>query len=333
MYVERLFANGGLCAVAEYSRTITVNCMYDPDCPGSVYANPRFSENPMAGTLGEDGNAPGWTSQIETWGDPHENIGKGRLLEDGDSDDGWVVLVTGSYFGANLLQSDSAYCISKSDSGMISLTLRMPTDPIPGADVKVGRKPPGGNINIALTTGSTADWPLCEDGSCYTLASLEDILPLEDGDWYSLQIPFNLSDWATLDSCGDGEIPARLVVFVGNVLGDEQLSAGPVQAGLLIDDICFRDMLVPTQVVHTEQQLRVYPNPSSGALTLTWDGPPLADGSIELSGLLGQTLYHWTIPSGSNQLDLQPGPLPPGMYYIKVWSAGKLVASRKIVRQ
>lgn len=330
MDVVRTMPDGSLCDLYTYTQTVTLSCTDVTECPGSVLPNANFSTDPMPGDLGDLGMAPGW-NKVEHSGDPHEAI----LLEYGNSQDGWVMALTGSYSGAGVLSSAEPLCVSKSDTGILTMTLRTLGDPIPGAMIKVGRKPPGGGNNIFLYTGDTAPWPNCPDARCYSLAVLEDLLPFDDDDWYELRIPYNLSDWAALDSCGDfaGGIPARMVVFVSNYLSEEQQSAGPVRDAILIDNICFRGMTVSAKELALSKGLRLYPNPTPGHFTLELPAPAPSGTTIRITDPTGRLALEATAEVGSERQQVQTGALPAGLYFVQVLQSGRVVGVSRFVKQ
>lgn len=79
--------------------------------------------------------------------------------------------------------------------------------------------------------------------------------------------------------------------------------------------------------------LRLYPNPTTGALTLEWGNTDVKNGSIQLTGPVGQTLRNWSIPHGATRMEVPLDDLPAGMYFVKLLSEDRLVAVRKVVRQ
>ncbi len=331
MDVTRTIPGGSLCASYTYTRTVWLSCLdVVTDCPSSVLSNAEFNVNPVPGDLGDIGVAPGWTKK-ENAGPPYEV----HLLEYGNSQDGWVMGITGSYTGAGVLSTEAPLCVSKSDTGTLTMTLRTPGDPIPGAMIKVGRKPPGGGNNIILYTGNTMPWPNCQDASCYSLAVLEDLLPFDDDDWYELRIPYNLSDWQALDSCGDfsGSIPARMAVYVGNYLSEEQQSAGPIREGVVIDNICFQGMTVSTKEQALSGTLRLFPNPTTGHFILELPAPGAPGTTIRITDPTGRLALEATAEVGSEQQQVRAGALPAGMYFVQVLQSGRVVGVSRFVKQ
>jgi hypothetical protein len=326
MTVDRIKPDGTSCDYAEYTRTITLSCGDPVDCTGPVLPNARFSEDPVTGRLDSTGSSPGWIS-----GGSHEVY----LLEDGTSQDGWAMGMTGHFSESGILTSEAPYCVKQSDQGMLSVTLRTMGDPIPGAMIKVGRKPPGGTKSIFLYTGPTIPVPNNPGGFCYPLAVMDDLLPFDDNDWYELEIPYNLSDWAALDSCGDqaGGIPARMALFVTNLLDENQASAGPVHDGVVIDHICFRGAQVGTKDVPGNNLIRIFPNPNTGAFTVTLPAPARPGMRLRITDLAGRMLQELETAPGTEQQTVQAGALPDGLYFLQVLENDKVIAVEKFVKQ
>ncbi len=329
MVVSRKRPDGSLCEVFTHGRSITLRCLGIVDCVDSKLPNAGFGVKPVAGPLSSGGAAPGWR-QAEGTGEPHDV----HLIEYPDSQDGWVMGLTGSYTGAGVLSSEAPFCVSKTDTGTLTMTLRTLGDPIPGAMIKVGKKPPGGGNSIMLYTGNTAPWPKCPDASCYTLAVLEGLLPFDDDDWYELRVPYNLSDWQALDSCGDFSrgIPARMAVYVGNYLGEEQQSVGPTRDAILIDNICFRGMTVNAGELTSPSGFLLYPNPTTGRLTLELPAPAAPGTTIRITEPNGRVALEVAAEVGGEQQQVQVGSLPTGMYFVHLLQAGRIVGAERFVK-
>lgn len=329
MYATRNQPDGSICVDDSYTRTVSLSCSGIPDCPDSVLPNPKFSQNSGAGNLD---SIPGWKGMH--WGDPHENLSP-RVVETGNSQDGWVVAITGDYLGGSVLGTASPLCVSKSDSGVLVVTMRTPGEPIPGAAVNVGRRPPGGNNTIMLYTGSVTPAPDCPDANCYPLAVLEGLLPFDEDAWYELQIPYKLSDWAALDSCGDqaGGIPARMAFYVSNLLSEEQQSAGPVNDAILIDHVCFRGMTVSASEAVKALPLRIFPNPNTGTFTVELLNAADEGTQLRVIDLAGRLLSAQSVQTGSARQTVEAGAVPAGLYFLQVVSEGKILAIEKFIKQ
>ncbi len=321
MIVIRKNSNGTICAQGSFSKKVTVTCTIWADCSNSIFANPKFSQGAVAGILGAGGTSTGWKALS---GKPYVLEGKpaGTL-------DGWAMAIAGNLDSSDVLSSVEPICLKK-DSGMI--TLRMASDPVPGADIKLGRHPPRGNISIQLYQGNTFNINNC--GNCYKLASIIDILPLDSSDWVQIQIPYNLSDWVGLDSCGTGKggILARLAVFVNSPLGSNQ---GGVSNGYRaeLDNLCATGQLISVKNPDQQLALRIFPNPNLGTFTVELPAPAPTNMIFRVTDLTGKLLQEKQTKIGTQIQTVEAGNLPDGFYFLQVVSEGKIIAVEKFVKQ
>ncbi|HMN90392.1 MAG TPA: T9SS type A sorting domain-containing protein [Saprospiraceae bacterium] len=324
MVVTRRKPDGSICEVFVKSQTITLTCVIAVDCTDPQLPNARFRENPIPGGLNAGGSSPNWAGP---WGNP-------QLWEVADSRDGWAMLLTGCFFNADVLSTAQSFCIDSRNEGLLSTTIRTPGDPIAGATIKVGKKPPGGTLSVVLYTDATLPWPECPEATCYTLARLENLLPIEDDDWYELQIPYNLSDWDARDSCGDSAsgIPVRLALYVSNFLSEDQ-GDEPVRDGVLIDDICFQRDLVATKAIPQLQRVRLYPNPTSDSFTLELSQPASVSTHFRVMNLTGQIVWEKRADIGQAIHLIDLCAFPAGLYFVQIVEAEGITGIGKIIKQ
>ncbi len=76
---------------------------------------------------------------------------------------------------------------------------------------------------------------------------------------------------------------------------------------------------------------KIYPNPSSGHLTLTYDLEE--DGNVQVFDLMGKMIFARNLPVGSSQTTLELEDLAPGIYLTRVGANGKILFQKKIVIQ
>jgi len=321
MIVSRKKSDGSACETFVFSKSVTVTCFSWPDCSTSLIANPRFSEGtPIPGGLNSGGVSEGWQALS---GDPKVIEGQpaGTL-------DGWAMYLTGNLDSADVLSSEVPICVK--DSGMV--TIRMATDPIPGVDVKLGRKPPGGGIAIVFYQGNTLNIRNCDN--CYRLASIEGLLPLDSGEWVQIQFPYNISDWAAMDPCGDGDggIPVRIAVYVTSPLGNNQ---GGFENGYRaeLDNICVEGQLVGIKDLLFVNKLRIYPNPNPGTFSVELPEAAKSGMRFRITDLAGRLVQEQATEQGGKQQTVQAGLLPNGLYFLQVVAEGKVLAVEKFVKQ
>jgi hypothetical protein len=78
------------------------------------------------------------------------------------------------------------------------------------------------------------------------------------------------------------------------------------------------DFRVPTKESFTKIDVNVFPNPSTGSVTLDWDdGINTEGGSIRVFNMLGQLVFQQTIPSVDMRAQLELN-VPSGVYHIRM---------------
>lgn len=320
MVVTRLKPDGSLCEAFVYSKTITVSCIKGPICVDSVFPNPGFGDGAIGGNMTMGGEASGW-------------IGEGlhpTMLEGvPESDDAWSILLTGCYFNSDILTSADPVCLSKTDTGTIIIRLRTPGDPIPGASVKVGRKPPccsrmiiGYGLNLNQKAGHQR------------LAMIEDLLPLEDDDWYDVYIPYDLKNLESEDSCGDmsGGLPGRLGIWMNNMLSSDQ-GDGKVRDAVIIDQICLDGDLVSVDHSGPTRAYRIWPNPGRETIRVKLPDPALPGTRLRLVNLTGQTVADQVATVGQAEQNMNTNSVSPGMYFLVIERNGVAQAILRWVSQ
>lgn len=87
------------------------------------------------------------------------------------------------------------------------------------------------------------------------------------------------------------------------------------------------------QEVEQPIQVQLYPNPASHMLYVEGNRPVHAKSEIVIFNLMGQNLLDATFAPGSDRLELDINNLPPGLYILH-WSAnGKIITSKRFVKQ
>lgn len=313
MVVTRLKPDGTLCEVFVYSKTITVSCIKGPICTTSVFPNPGFDEGAVAGNMTMGGEAPGWLGE----GD-HPMVLEG--VE--GSEDAWSVLLTGCYFRSDVLRSAEPVCL-KRDEGILQVRLRTPGDPIPGVSVKVGRKPPGG-MTLAIQSEN-------QKAQAKRLAIIEDLLPLEDDDWYVLYIPIDPDNLEPEDSCGDNSegVPIQLLLSISNMLSNDQ-GDGNVRDAVIIDHICLDGTIVSMQPIAPKADIRLYPNPAGREVTLQLPWEPSGPTEVVITDVTGSSKMRLPLQKGLSTHILPVDRLSPGMYFVQVVERGVSIAVSRL---
>ncbi|MCF8238977.1 MAG: T9SS type A sorting domain-containing protein [Saprospiraceae bacterium] len=324
MQVTRLKPDGNLCEVFVKSQTVTVSCIVWPDCVTSILKNADFNENPVAGdiAIGGMGAAPGWMAA-----EGHPTLEEGPFAGNPDE---WAMKLTGNYDESDILMTEDVYCLKIKDPKGKNKVEHWgdPHENLSGKHSLI--------IQLVQADQAAPPYP-CEaqKGGCYTIAELEDIPPLEEGDWYTTEIPFDLSDWDATDSCGDGStgVPVRLAVYVWNPFSAEQCAC-PLSHTIHVGNFCLDAETVAIEDPKViSGSLQVYPNPTTGQLQVNL--PQLAGISnrLEVVDLTGRLLISQVIPVGERSQQVDLSGLSGGLYFLR-WTDGiRTLARQRVVKE
>ena len=314
MSVTRKNSSGVICASNTFSTNVTVSCNMIADCDISVIGNPRFSEGAIAGGMNSGGATNGWNSP---WGEA-------KVVEGyPGSTDGWTIKLSGNSDTSDVLSTVQPICLEKS-TGTFDIRFA------------IEEKGTGGELALRLYRGtgfgldSPAYWnPI----RCLSLATL-DLQPLEMG-WYEAQIPFDISDWIAVDSCGDFDSSGVLVrpaVFVRNVLNSNQ---GGTETFTVVhlDNLCLDGTLVPVNDPGMKRRFRIFPNPNPGTFSVELPEAATPNMAFRVIGVTGQMVKEQSAQAGGSLQTVQVGDLPAGLYFLQVVSEGKVLAVEKFVKQ
>ena len=172
---------------------------------------------------------------------------------------------------------------------------------------------PENNLSIASIPLSAMDW----------------------AEWYDIQIPYDLSQWPELGSCGNSQQGTLVqpVVYVTNALSEEQGGAD-TRSTAQIDHLCMDGMLL-TAVNEPERSsgIRLFPNPTSGNLTIEFTAAVPTMGSVHVFDIYGRVIAKHNLYAGEKQQILSIAMLPAGVYFVKILSNGMPIWVKKIVKQ
>ncbi|MBK8562472.1 MAG: T9SS type A sorting domain-containing protein [Saprospiraceae bacterium] len=91
--------------------------------------------------------------------------------------------------------------------------------------------------------------------------------------------------------------------------------------------------LVGTSNPASVTAIHLFPNPSSGKLTLEFKGAIPMAGQVQILDLLGRTLRTETLQPGSMTHSFSLEAMPAGVYFVKVLDGGEPVWAQKVVKQ
>ncbi len=79
--------------------------------------------------------------------------------------------------------------------------------------------------------------------------------------------------------------------------------------------------------------LLIYPNPTTGEITVEWKTEAPKDCSIFITDAMGRRLRTFTVPYAAASLNVRMDDLPSGMYFIKVQAADRFFTTAKVVKE
>ena len=309
MSVIRKKSDGTVCAMAVKSRTVQVTCTPFPICDASVFDNPGFNLGAEGGVLGSGGLSENWMAAS---GEPVVIEGAGGSLN------AWTISLAGNLEGGDALTPLDPICLER-DTGMITLRAK---------DMTSGGRPrPCDRIVVGLGRDGMLDDAL-------TLATIS-LDALDWGEWYDIQIPYDLEDYPEVDACGNAMQGALVqpVVYVTNALVDEQ-GGVDTRSSAQIDYFCFGGRLL-TKVDDPKQgpSIHFFPNPTTGELTLRFDGATPSQGQLQILDLYGRVVQQQPLVAGTAEQILSIEALPAGVYFVKVLDEGIPVWAGKVIKQ
>ncbi|NUO02440.1 MAG: T9SS type A sorting domain-containing protein, partial [Saprospiraceae bacterium] len=101
-----------------------------------------------------------------------------------------------------------------------------------------------------------------------------------------------------------------------------------------VDKVCFNGTVVTSiRDPHQQRQLRLYPNPNSGAFTLELSQAATPGMTFRIIGLTGQVVLEKIAEAGSARQTLEAGALPAGLYFVQAVEDGRIVGVERFVKQ
>ncbi|MGB4849347.1 MAG: T9SS type A sorting domain-containing protein, partial [Saprospiraceae bacterium] len=311
MVSNRYQDDGTWCDSYPIIQNVTIICNNPTDCVNSIFNNPTFSEGAIAGNFNSGGHSNGWKASS---GNPKVNEGKFESL------DGWTIQLSGNLDTADILTQIEPVCLAKI-AGMITVRIAV-NDSAPGGIffAKAGKEKKEDKMKLAFSR-SAVKLNHCDGPDCYPLASIPFAL-LDTATWLDVQIPYDLSDWDVLDSCGD--FPGVLVrpyIYVTNALSNDQGGAETFTY-VQLDNFCINGTLVAVHDPPQKQIIQIYPNPTTGELILRFTSVHPKSGVIEVFDLYGRLMLTEKLLPDKESHTLSIASLPSAVYFVKVFDKG-----------
>jgi PKD repeat protein len=315
MVVTRRRSDGSICAVFTKSQTVTITCLIISDCTDSDFPNPAFGLGAVGGGLLSGGMSNGWGAAS---GEP--------VVVEGapGSFDAWTIQLSGNLDSSAVLTSLEPICVEKS-TGMLSMRMAAKRPPYdegrrhrPCDVVKVSGS--GWSPSVPAS-GRLADIPL-------------DVL--DHVEWVEVEIPYDLTTRTDFDTCGmppNTGVWIQLSIEVTNALVSSQ-GGEDTYSYAQLDNLCFDGTPVTaTNNPIQKRSIRLYPNPTPDLFTLELPAPATPDMHIRIIGLTGQTMLEKAAETGVARQLLDAGNLPAGLYFVQVWSEGRIVGVERFVKK
>jgi hypothetical protein len=297
-------------------------CESSATCEFFFTGNPEFNQGAHAGGLNSGGMSEGWNSVS---GEP--DVIEGTT----GSHDNWTMLLTGNLDTADVLSRAEGFCHNLW-YGVFSVHVKS------GKSNSSDRVIPG-VLTVAL--GRDRTFPPtysikdeCEGIDCYEIASIP--LPVTDStEWFDLEIPYDLSYWGTPpDSCTDlvFGVFVRPILYVTNSFGSNQ-GAEHTYSSAELDNVCFIPGIVAVHDPEQKQGVRIYPNPTTGDLTVELPSAAVDDMMMRVVSVTGQVVMEKRAEAGNAIQTLDLVGLVEGMYFMQILSADRVVVVKRFVKQ
>lgn len=82
-----------------------------------------------------------------------------------------------------------------------------------------------------------------------------------------------------------------------------------------------------------ETPLHIFPNPTTGQLTIEWTGTAPKNARVFITDAMGQHLQSITVPDAAMRLNATIDDLPSGVYFVKVRSSDQLFTVARLVKE
>ncbi len=300
MKVKRTQSDGTMC-MHEICRPVEITC--GPPvlaCENPVLQNPGFDQGAVAGVLGQGGASAGWARQA----------GTPEVQTSEECVDPVAIQLKGNCIILDIidhtlpLEAGKTYnwrfCYNQSDA---------PGGGLPQSGTLTGRISTEPQVTSACTGA-------CEEVFRVSLASTAT-------GWLEAQGQFT-----------SGQITGGAVLFTLHLENDFTEDDPATQSAVLIDNICIeKDTATAAGEVPQTGNIRLFPNPTTGGLTLEFLGNPPHAGMLQIVDLRGQILQSKALPKGNRLFEFSIADLPAGVYFVKVMDEGVQVWVKMVIRE
>lgn len=123
----------------------------------------------------------------------------------------------------------------------------------------------------------------------------------------------------------------RPIIFVTNVFGSNQ-GEEHTYSYVQLDNVCFNGTIVSVHDPSRQENIRIFPNPTNGSLTLELKSPALSGMMLRIASLTGQVVLEVQMEPGKLIHTVKTNYLPEGVYFLQMISDGQMVSVNKFVK-
>lgn len=298
MEVTRTLPDGTTCPPEERCQRVKIHCgLPTIACDYPIIVNPGFVEGAVPGILGNGGASDGWAA---VFGTP-------EILEGPGCPDDFTVKLTGNKLDADGLST----IVELNGAEVYSLSFC--------ASLEEGWAHPGSQVVFRIS-GEQQAGLVCE-GDCAEVARVDIV-----SDGYPSAFTIN-TDFVVPAMLNEGSKYLTIHVENGSEFPDLKTVA-------YLDAFCIEsDSVVAIKEPLFLNEVNLYPNPTSGNLTLEFSEPIPEDVNIYILDVMGRMLDLQEIVKGSSLHHLEVSGLPSAVYFIKINDKKGRAWYKKFVKQ
>ncbi len=264
-------------------------------CDLTQLINGDFDIDAEAGGMAQEGSIWEWD---ESAGNPEVVLGAGN-------DNSNIVLMRGNFGHPDILYQDTM-TIAKGRNRLF-MTARLTPELLVG-----------GSELVVRVSAERQDSVRCTGGSCQEIARIA--LPAVDS---AVWLAFTVYDSVEIDA-------QFFSIHVENPFFEDDLA---VKSAVEIDQVCLESFnFVSVSETGLAREIKLYPNPTTGTLTLEWQKVLPAGAQVLLFDAVGRIARDIQIPDGATRLEINLTDQPTGIYFVQMQTKGVPFKMAKVVK-
>jgi len=280
--------------ICKYEFCSKIDVTAEPQlCEGNIVKNGNFSAGLLPGNLGGPGNVSNWT----TWTNTPQVI-----LGDTCQDAGAIQMWGNQVVGESIQQP-----VVFTSGGIYEVTfcgkwLNTVQDSV--------------RFRFRASTGLPGSYLNCS-GTCDEIY----LSPVLSTSW----VTYTSAPWTATQNFN------TLTISVWN---NYNVNDGAYVSWSRIDDVCIRRIgTSATKDILGQVSATLFPNPTSGNLTLEFGQALENDAQIEIMDLTGRTIQQIEVAAGQTRQSLSINQSPSGMYLVRAVSNGQAIWTGRLVKE